>query len=63
MITLWVNKDSLDFFVSMMKKLDIYDDLICDYLTYPPKNKKKYIQVQVTYDEFVQLEDRNVVNK
>lgn len=61
MITVWVNKNSLEFFMDIINNLNQHDQIICDYKTYPPKIKQKYVQMLITYDEFVHLEDKSVV--
>jgi hypothetical protein len=61
MITIWVNRKNLEFFVESLPKLHTYENIICDYKTHPPRKISNYIQMQITYDEFIQLEEKNVV--
>jgi len=63
MLTIWVKKIELDSFVEQVNGIYSVDTLSVNYYTYQPNNKTEYVQLQINYDEYLQLEEKNTFTK
>ncbi len=63
MITIWIHKNKIGNFMSVMDRVDFYEEIELEYFTYQPKNFKEYLQLFITYEEYIELEEKKNVVK
>jgi hypothetical protein len=62
MVTIWVHRNEIENFISVMERVDFHEEIEVKYYTYRPQAFKSFLQLFIPYDEFIQLEEKNVVN-
>lgn len=57
MITIWILKDDLDAFVTMLDNIDAHETNKLVWFTYKPFPETECIQMLIGYNEYKKLED------
>lgn len=63
MICVWVPINKVDEFVETCKTIWMYETISVEFYTYPPNAIRKYLQLFIDYDEYVQLTEKNTFTK
>jgi len=61
MILIWINKTDVVYFIKKLNDIHEYKSNKCNCSTFPPKDIENYLQLLISYDEYVQLKDKGVI--